>query len=325
MKIISWNLKNIGAGKLANAMNPAVAAAGYGNNVGEFIVNVVMANPLWNGVNTALAADIFLIIELKCGGHNKSFPAVGTCTPCLTMLVNAMNAVAGPGNLNYQYASVPPLICGYHECVGVIYNHRRLTHNGSMVLRDNNMNYINPRSPFLANFTVGAGPVQLNIVGIHAPPPSGGAAVRYRPPIGYCTRLPTVPQLMGIGAPQEFVIGGDFNSEQANTWNVFGYNRHPFFNFPVPPAPANMDLTNYATMLPAGTLTSVRNRVDNHQGGQLRYLNGAYDNLLFKAAGPPLGEYAIDLIGNLAAPGIGLVATLNNYLRVSDHMPVVIV
>lgn len=324
MKIISWNLKNVGAGKLGNAMNPAVAAAGYGNNVGEFIVNVVMGNVLWGPWNPAVAADIFLIIELKCGGHNKSTAAVGTCTPCLTALVNAMNAVAGLGNLNFQYTAVPPLVCGYHECVGVIFNHRRLTYNGSFVLRDNNLHYINPRSPFLANFTVGLGPAQLNVVGIHAPPPSGGAAVRYRGPIGFCTKLPTVPTLMGIGAPQQFVIGGDFNSEQANTWNVLGYNRHPFFNLPSPPAPANMDLTNYATMLPAGTLTSVRNKLDNHQGGQARYLNGAYDNILFKTPMPPAGEYAIDLIGNMNAPPIGLLATLNNYLRVSDHMPVVV-
>jgi hypothetical protein len=324
MKIISWNLKNIGATKLGNAMNPAVALAGYGNTVGDFILNVVMANALWNGVNTAFPVDIFLIIELKCGGHNKSTVAAGTCTPTLTALVNAMNVVAAglAPALNYHYTAVAPLVVGYHECVGVIYNDQALTHNASVVLRDNNLRYINPRSPFLANFTVGGGPAQLNVVGIHAPPPGGAAAIRFSKPIGFCNRLPQIPTLM-LAPPNQFVIGGDFNCEQANTWTVGGYARHPFFN-PSVFAPPNTDLVGYATNLPAGTLTSVRNKVDNSQVGPARYLNGAYDNILYQTGAPPIGEYAIDLIGNLVA-GVGLVAKLNNYLRVSDHMPVAVV
>ena len=51
MKIVSWNLKNIGHRKLVKQMNAIVAAAHYGNNVLDFMMNVVMGRNIWNGTN----------------------------------------------------------------------------------------------------------------------------------------------------------------------------------------------------------------------------------------------------------------------------------
>jgi hypothetical protein len=326
VKIISWNLKNIGATKLANVMNATIAAAGYGNNVLDFMVNLVMGNAIWVGVNlTLVPVDIFLVVELKSGGHNKNTPAFGTAIPTLTAIRNAMNVVAAalPAG-GYHYSFAPPIICGYHECVGVIYNDLVLAYNNGQILRDNMLHYVNPRSPYIANFTVIATGAAINVVGIHAPPPGGAAAVRFQKPISFCVRLPSIPMLMGGPAPPTFVIGGDFNCDPGDSWTVGGVARFPFNN-PSPPAPPNMTLNNFATNLPGGTLTSARKKVDNSQVGNARYLSGAYDNLLYKSAVAPANEYAMDLIGTVNAWPLGLVAKLNNFWVVSDHLPVAIV
>jgi hypothetical protein len=314
MKIISWNLKNIGQTKLANPINGNIAAAGYGNTVLDFMMRVVMGGGIWAGVNSLVPADIFLVIELKSGGHNKSQAAFGTATPTITAITQAMNVVAAafpfPANAHYHYTFVNPLITGHHECVGVIFNDRLLTYVASGVLRDNMNRYLNPRSPFYTSFTLNATAQPLNVIGIHAPPPQGALAVRYKNPISFCVKLPTIPFVMQA-LPQETCIGGDFNCDPTSVWVNNGVATSPFTN-----------LAGYATGLPNNTLTSVRKKLDNSQPGPGRYLGAAYDNLLYKLTAAPNGEYTMDLIGNVNALGVGLLAKLNSYWVVSDHLPV---
>lgn len=62
---------------------------------------------------------------------------------------------------------------------------------GQGILQNNIGNYLLPRTSYLAQFTVGINRPALNVVGIHAPPPSGGAAVKFagRTLTGYGTSL----------------------------------------------------------------------------------------------------------------------------------------
>lgn len=121
MKIVSSNLKNIGQRKLAKQMNAIVAIAGYGNNVLDFMMNVVMGRNIWNGTNLSAApADLFLMVELKSGGKNKGAAVSGTAVPCMANLLNAMNFIAQniPALVgNYAYAQAPGMLTGRHESV----------------------------------------------------------------------------------------------------------------------------------------------------------------------------------------------------------------
>ena len=262
-----------------------------------------------------------MVIELKSGGKNKGAAVSGTGVPCMANILNAMNFIAQntPALVgNYAYAQTPGMLTGRHESVGLIYNTVRLTYVGQGVLQNNTGNYLLPRTPYLAQFTVGVNGPALNVVGIHAPPPSGGAAVKFKEPISFCNRLPSCAALMG--GVQNYFIGGDFNCAPTDTWVSSGVALTPFNN-PSPPAPANRTLTGYGTSLANGTLTSVRRKVDFNQVGPLQYLNGVYDNILYFPAGNYLA-YTLDLIGNLNTPGAGIVARLNNFWRISDHLPV---
>ena len=320
MKIVAWNLLNVGQNKLTKPLNPL--AAGYGGYIIDFIMNVVMGNPIWGGTNqSSIPADIFIVIELKSGGHLKGNPVSGTGIPCMTTLLNAMNTIVAntPAYVgNYNYARTLGMITGRHESVGIIYNTVRLNYLGHDVVRDNNYHFVLPRTPYMAQFTLGPAGAQFNVVGIHAPPPSGAAAVRFKNPISFANKLPTCPDLM-VGAPQNYFIGGDFNCCPTDTWMTNGVALTPFNN--PPPAPANKTMTGYSTSLVNGTLTSVRKTLQNAQVGPLRYLSGAYDNVLYFPVGNYL-EYSPDLIGNMNAAGMGLLARLNNYRKVSDHLPV---
>jgi hypothetical protein len=72
MKIVIWNLKNIGETKLTNSTNAIMAAKGFGSNVLDFMINLVTGNSIWSSVNPSLdPADVFVVIELKCGGQAK--------------------------------------------------------------------------------------------------------------------------------------------------------------------------------------------------------------------------------------------------------------
>lgn len=319
MKMIFWNLRNVGSTKLGKTFSPAVVASGVGNNVGEYIVRLVMGMAPWAGINPGGPADVFVVIELKSGGHVKGRAANGTAIPTLAALVNAMNAVANAGlvppntNPNFQYDAVPPLVVGRHETVGVIYNVRRLQLTHSGILRDdvNNRNIL-PRAPFRAR-VVDGGNVPGNIVGIHAPPPKGGAPNTYRPGIQFANSLTNSNQLAVQNQmnPEATFVGGDFNCDPTNTYGA--------------PAVA-FNMAGYATSLAANTLSSVRRGVNNNLAPPANYLSGAYDNVMhaFPGGAPGgLAEAVFDLIGSNAALYPGSVRMLlNNYNKVSDHMPV---
>ena len=82
MKIISWNLKNIGQSKLTNKLSPVLAAAGLGGTVLEYITKLVMADNAWRNITTANPADILLIkpeaFDPDQKWHLKQNAVVGT-------------------------------------------------------------------------------------------------------------------------------------------------------------------------------------------------------------------------------------------------------
>lgn len=320
MKIISWNLKNLGFGKLVNPMTPGFAAYGLGNDVMDYVLGVVMGTARWTNFATANPADLFIVIELKTGGHLKNTAANGTSIPTMNTLRGTMQAMANAGhgiggNPNYQYAVVPALVTGRHECVGVIYNTVTLAYNGNNVLRDNALNYINPRSPYRTQFTEIATGTVLDVISIHAPPVSGGAATRYRNPITFLRRAATMPEIAGANV----MVTGDYNCDPTATYaGLFGAVG---WNFGVA----------YGTQIPANTLSSVRTKVANANPPPANYLSEAYDNLLYNFAPvPPVAESVMNTILNSRNMNVvpivpiypgNLVATLNNYNKVSDHLP----
>ncbi|MCB0429497.1 MAG: hypothetical protein H6585_02525 [Flavobacteriales bacterium] len=320
MKIVSWNLKNIGQTKLGNNFTATIANKGLGNNVGDYINRVVMGNVAWTNILTANPADIFIVIELKTGGHQKGKPVSGTCIPTITTITANMNNYVNGTALaaNYTYNYVTPQVVGYHEAVGIIFNTQRLTFAGNGVLRDNNNLYINPRTPYGATFTINGTANQINVVGIHAPPPSGGANIRFKPPIDFARKVATVPQL----ATPNSMVSGDYNCDPTSTYTN-GFGNQVGWNF-----------AGYGTLLAPNTLSSVRNKVANGNPPPANYLSDAYDNLLFNFAAP-MGttQLVADVIANARDmtqnpptalyPG-NLVALVNNYNKVSDHLPVVI-
>ncbi len=336
MKIVCWNLKNIGQTKLGNAFTNTFTPYGLGNNVLDYMMKLVMGDAAWSNL-WGLAglsnnpADIFVIIELKTGGHNKNQAVSGTCLPTITAITNAMNQVAVTRNINnnYQYSFATPKITGNHETVGVIFNNLVFNANPATIsLRDNNNAYINPRTPFMASLVEGT--TTTKIVGIHAPPVKGGANVRYRPPIDYVRKLGIVGELDPTAAvsPTDYFIMGDFNCNPGSSYtNGFGVAVTGF----------NQLLAwNYNSLIPNGTLSSVRTRVANVNPQPSNYLSEAYDNLLYNFSVAPGGisEYVLDLIGNarnvsqplnpVALYPNNLVAVLNNYNKVSDHLPMII-
>lgn len=314
MKIVSWNLKNLGTTKLTNSFTNTFQDTGLGNDVLSYIINVVMGSSIWANINPPVPADIFVIIELKCGGHQKGKSATGAAVPVLQGIVGAMNTVvASMPTLkpNYQYNFVLPLIVGRHETVGIIYNTKALTLNNRGVLRDIDLRLINPRTPFWANFTQKSNGTGLNVIGIHAPPPGGAATVKFRNPINFARKVATVPDLVN---PNTMVMG-DYNCAPNSTYINGNGTIGWAFN-------------GYQTSIPDGTLTSVRRRVASSQTPPANYLSGPYDNLLRNFAGP-LVQSVLDTIGNArnvntnppSSAGM-LSMVLNNYNRVSDHLAI---
>lgn len=313
MKIISWNLRNIGINKLANGFTAAFQAYGLGNNVLDYMMNVVMGTNVWNNINTPLPADIFVIIELKCGGHAKGYLPPGPASPTLQAITAAMNLVVAntPGYIgNYNYNFVTPLIVGKHEAIGVIFNTHALNFVATGVLRDNNLRLINPRTPNYVRFATVAGGNNLNVIGIHAPPPKGGANVKYRPPIQFANKVATVPEL----AQPDTLIMGDYNCSPNSVFNSGAGN-------------IGWNFAGYVTSIPNGTLTSVRQKVANTQLPPANYLSGPYDNLLRNINPVGTTQVVLDTIGNarnITVNPIGptnLNVVLRNYNKVSDHLP----
>jgi hypothetical protein len=312
MKIISWNLKNLGEKKLARPINPVVAAAGVGNDVLDYILRVVMGNDVWRGISSTLPADIFIIIELKTGGTDKGGDVSGAAIPTVTKIGQAMNAIAAlDPQGRYHYSGVPLQITGNRYSVGIIYNERALTLRSWGVVRDRSHRFLLPRTPFGAQFSMQGTDQTLSVLGIHAPPPKGGTATRFRDPIYYCRQL---ADLELVTHPHIMFVAGDFNCNPASTYVSMSGPLLPFNG-----------MTNYDTRLPSTSLTSLRQTLDRSQTGSAVYLKDYYDNVLYKApgsSGTPR-QYVMDLVGNNAAFADHAVAVLNSYWTVSDHLPVV--
>jgi hypothetical protein len=339
MKIVGWNLLNVGNTKLGKAFTPGFAALGLGNTIMDYITGLVMGNAVWNNLGiTNLPADVFVIIELKTGGSFKGGAVSGTCIPTLTTIVNALNvyAVANGHAATHQYAFATPLITGHHESVGVVYN--TMVFNPApptQTLRDNLGNNLNPRTPFMATLTQIVGGGVFEIVGIHAPPKGGGGVnVQYKPPVDFVRRMGTITELdatLPMNPPDYFVMG-DYNCNPTSTYtNGLGAVISGF---------GQLIAWGYNSLIPNGTLTSLRTGVNGAFLPPANYLSDSYDNLLYNFDVPPVGpinERVLDLIANArnfnpppptvppvaAYPG-NLVMVLNNNRKVSDHLPFVI-
>ena len=83
MKIVSWNLRNIGNTKLTNTFTQKYLGFGLGNDVADYVAGLVMGSDRWNAVPNLSTnpADIFVVIELKTGGKKKGGAVSGTCIP----------------------------------------------------------------------------------------------------------------------------------------------------------------------------------------------------------------------------------------------------
>lgn len=324
MKIISWNLKNVGQTKLAKSFSPGFNALGLGNTVLDYVSRVVMGDAAWNAIPnfSTNPADLFVVVELKSGGRQKGMAVSGTCIPTISALTTQLNAIAQARYpLSYQYKYVVPAITGYHETVGVIFNTVTLDLDVAQSVRDSTTNrWINPRTPYLAQFTIKSTGSTFQVVGVHAPPPNGSDAVRFRPPIDFCRKLPTI---QAAGLANTFLTG-DFNCNPADSYTTgMEAQVQPFAELPA-----------YITKIPNGTLSRVRTEVARGEAPPANYLSGAYDNIMFNATEPAaVTETVVDLIGNARnmskspPPNVSETNTtlvLNAYNAVSDHLPVVI-
>jgi len=319
MKIMFWNIFKLGSSKLGNKMNAGIIAAnGLGNNIQDYMVKVATGNAVWNAATSATPVDVFVIIELVSGGNKKDSNGFGACIRVLKALKASMNAVTAP-NVNYSYDYAAPKLIGNKECVGVIYNIRKLTAVSTSSVRNTANNFLLPRTAFWARFTqVGTLPLRpMNIVGIHGPTSMPG--VDYTDAITFTNALNTVAQLnqSAINPKEDTCIGGDYNVDPLNSYvkqantkktKIFAFN----------------DLTaqaNYKITLPNGTQTSLRNSIT---GGI--YLSQPYDNIVFQL---PLQIPAptvrrVDVVGNAPIFGANQVAVFNAARAVSDHLPLTI-
>lgn len=321
MKIIAWNLKNIGRSKLTYELTQPVVKAGYGNNVLDYITKVATADTLWSksGVVTA-PADIFVIIELKSGGDAKGSAVSGAAAPVLTSISNGMNTIAStwgsssPFSGKYHWSFVTPLVTGYHECVGLIYNDKALTYDGksSVVLKDVGDKYLGPRTPWAAKLTFAGTTNSLVVVGIHAPPPGSGGN-GFKDPVSFAVRLSTISAIAQATANKQAVgIMGDFNCTTTDSYQGLAGKISPFTTL--------FKTYGYSNQIDSTALTSLRATLDNENMKPDNYLSGAYDNILVNFTGGT--GSALDLIGNSAIYDTNLKAVFNNYWKVSDHMPV---
>lgn len=336
MKIICWNLRNIGGPKLTgadNTLSPDLAALNLGSTLLEYIVKVVTGDPVWsnatNGDQTTCLtsntpADIFVIIELKSGDGGKGRRARGGCQVVLPTITNALN-VATDNNYDYTFMNTkenPLPITGKRECVGVIYNQRKLTYHSSKVLRDDRANYLRPKTPFLIKFLTVDNNDFLTIVGLHAPP-LGGAPSPNKPPIDYCIQLSTCPDLE---EDENILIMGDFNCSP----DSFYYYNQTMKRFPFD----SLKDEYFENDLPTPTLTSVKTELDDTFDAPANYLSMPYDNIFYKSsmfAG--VETKVLDTIGkarNMIDPANPvdltndqLSAMVEEYFsKFSDHLPI---
>lgn len=320
-----WNLLNIGNTKLSKALKVGVIGAnGMGNNILDYVTRISAGEQVWQNATSNVPADIFVIIELKSGGKQKGGNGNGTCLLVLPRVVAAMNALTQARNLQatYVYASVPTLIVGSHEVVGVVYNTKVFNNPQSDVLRTVQNTFLGPRAPFWVTFNVIANNTPLNIVGIHGPT-SQPASENYKNAVSFTNGLATITNIRQENNPrQRTYIGGDFNVDPANSYvSGNGVKKKKIFAF--------ADLTAsyaYNITLPNGTLTSVRRTINNNVNPPGNYLSQPYDNIVFlmPGANPLPVVQRVNTIGNAPTYQAHQVATFNAAKTVSDHLPMTI-
>ncbi|MBL8234520.1 MAG: hypothetical protein JNL98_38840 [Bryobacterales bacterium] len=326
LKIISWNLKNIGQSKLSNKIDPMLAGAGLGNNALDYMMNVVMGDAIWQNINGTAPVDIFVVIELKSGGTAKGNAVSGTAIPTLNALSNAMNNVANANNITaqYHYSYATPLITGRHECVGVIYNDTRLTPTATGVGRNSaNNQFLRPRTPFWVTFSDSVTNGTFNLIGIHAPPPKGSRSSGsfYVDPINFCVQMANVDQINGAGVANASLVG-DFNCSPTSS-----YTKYPPPNYTATAVQPFTGLTNFQGII-TNQLTSVRKKVNNVLNPPANYLADSYDNIIYRPNNAGINASGVlDTIGNAPAALYqnNLRRLVSNFWKVSDHLPVMVI
>lgn len=333
MKVVSWNMKNVSLKKLSNKFSSTIGSYGLGNCVGDYMLNLVMGSSAWSNIANLSGnpADIFVIIELKSGGNKKGMSVSGQCLPTLNNIVTNMNkrAKALKVESNYDYGYAPPLVNGYHETVGVIYNKKKFSVETFKVFRDESTNkYFGKKAPAGVLLKKVGTTNGFQVIGIHAPPPKGTSGdQQFREPIQFSNQLQTIAP---AGMDDSFFMG-DFNCNPANTYvSGTGASAKTVTAF-------QGMLTGggkFKTDIPNGTLSSVRQTYMSNLDPPASYLSGAYDNMIYNK-GNTTYEIVVDMIGNarnINAVGKPVMfgtsnptsrAILNAFNQVSDHLPVV--
>jgi hypothetical protein len=348
MKVICWNIQKIGSGKVNKRLTSVVRNCGLGNTVLDYIVNFVTGSSVWNNGVNGVPADVFIIIEMISNRQGKGRAATGSAVRTQQRLLNAMNNEMIARNIQgqYNYASIAQQNISRGETVGVIYNTVTLTNTAARSVRDNNVHWLNPRTPFLTRFTTVAPPhTPINIIGIHAPTKNGEDI--YDTPLQYADNLATVPEI--IQQAESMIIMGDYNCSTSSKRIVQEVNngkRRRVNNFGF----TDLRNLNYTTLIPnpmrqqpvpTAIYSSVRKKVNNDYAAPLNYMSDAFDTALYHLVPPAIvAQNVNNMIAN-AQNTIGpvmqgnrqinnldmlypnhLATLLRVYNLVSDHFPV---
>jgi endonuclease/exonuclease/phosphatase family metal-dependent hydrolase len=317
MKIMFWNIFKVGSGKLKKKLSAIVANGGLGNNIQDYIVKVALGNAIWNNATTTTPVDALVIIELVSGGTQKDVLGYGSCLRVLAALKASMNGAVN--NVNYHYDYVPPRVIGTRESVGVLFNDQVLTYVSSQSVRNTALNFIRPRTAFLSKFTYNGNP--LNIVGIHGPT---STPQNFRASVVFTNQLGDVAAVnqSALNPKEDLCVGGDYNCDPTSGYPAF-QNGH---QTQILAFSRLRQMYNYQITLANGTLTSLRNSLNNALPAPANYLSQPYDNIVFQLpsqmVNPPV--LRVNLIGNAPMYNTNRVAVFNACRAVSDHLPMTI-
>lgn len=357
MKIITWSIQKLGEKKIGPESRESgelnyFNSAGLGGNILSFMTKVISGNKVWStlwkdGI-TDSPADVIVIIGVISGGQAKGNSATGSAEIVLPILKAALTAETG---MKYDY--VPPLVTGYRECVGILYNTDKLSCTDSGVLKkstdEDKEAYLTPRTPFWARFTSTPAGSPLNIVGIHAPPPKGKEDTEYKKPIQYSdsfTDIEKITQKKTQTDKEPTLLLGNFHCSPVANYKTTDGKEDKEETTTHLPFTALFDTYNYGTRLPEvpptpsppppkvkpDNLTSISKSVDTSKTPPASYLSRAYDNILYSHLSSTPKSKVLDLIGqarNMNAPKTPPLdpthaLTLAEYAKVSSNLPVVL-
>ncbi|MGJ8677870.1 MAG: hypothetical protein ACSHX0_10160 [Akkermansiaceae bacterium] len=359
MKIITWHLDKLNADKIgpdakASSRLDYFNTAGLGGNILSFITKVVSGDEAWSNLwtsgLTAAPADILVVIGVVSGGQAKGTTASGSSDIVLPILKAALSAATGK---SYDY--IPPLVTGYRECVGILYNTETLSYDkkSSGVLKkttEDKGTFLLPRSPFWARLTDKASSKALNIIGIHAPPPKGKDDTEYQKPIQYCNSLNDVERVTQkeLKSDQErTLVLGDFNCSPVASYKSTEEKGNEAKKVSHLPFTELFKTYDYGTKLPSvpptptppppkvkpENLTTLRKSLDTSKTPPASYLDRAHDNILYSHLGTiSLSSKVLNLIGEARnmnqanTPPLDPTHsfTLAEYAKISSHLPVVL-